>query len=121
MGRDGLSSVREQHLQIIWRSLSQSLQPLLDPTQRATHSLSEILLGPLGMFTGQAAQSGPIGTQLSLAESEKRGVDLATKLGFTGDDALTKLRAVPDGAIAVRISYGNGDERTIEITDYSDR
>src|SRR5215469_17028190 len=38
--------VREQHLQVIQRSLPQSLQPLLDPTQRAAHSVSQILVGP---------------------------------------------------------------------------
>ena len=53
--------VRKQHLQIIGRSLSQSLQPLAFPNSKSDPSLSEILLGPLGMFTGQAAQSGPIG------------------------------------------------------------
>ena len=52
---------REQHLQIIWGSISQSLQPLFDPAQGAAHRLSQILLGPLGMFTGQTAQRGPIG------------------------------------------------------------
>jgi hypothetical protein len=55
------SRLREQHLQIIGRSCSQSLQPLFHPTQGATQSVSEILLGPLRMFMGQAAESGPIG------------------------------------------------------------
>ena len=52
--------VRKQHLQIIWGSVSQSLQPLLDPTQCTTQSGSSILLGPLRMFTGQAAKGGPV-------------------------------------------------------------
>jgi len=60
--------------------------------------VNALIASPLtkGLFARVIAQSGPIGNQLSLADSEKRGVDLAAKLGFTGDDALAKLRAVPD-------------------------
>jgi para-nitrobenzyl esterase len=60
--------------------------------------VNALIASPLtkGLFARVIAQSGPIGTQPSLADSEKRGVELAAKLGFTGDDALAKLRAVPD-------------------------
>src|ERR1035438_5634931 len=52
------------------------------------------------------AQSGPVGSQPSLAESEKRGVDLAAKLGFTGKDALAKLRALPDTELMAKAAQG---------------
>jgi para-nitrobenzyl esterase len=60
--------------------------------------VNALIASPLtkGLFARVIAQSGPIGTQPSLAESEKRGVDLAAKLGFTGEDALAKLRALGD-------------------------
>jgi para-nitrobenzyl esterase len=49
-----------------------------------------------GLFARAMAQSGPVGAQVSQADSEKRGVDLAAKLGFTGPDALAKLRGLSD-------------------------
>ena len=60
--------------------------------------VNALIASPLskGLFVRVIAQSGPIGTQPSLAESEKRGVDLAAKLGFTSEDALAKLRAMRD-------------------------
>ena len=60
--------------------------------------VNALIASPLskGLFLRAMAQSGPVGAQPSLAESESRGVDLATKLGFTGEDALARLRAVPD-------------------------
>jgi para-nitrobenzyl esterase len=60
--------------------------------------VNALIASPLskGLFLRVMAQSGPVGAQPSLAESEKRGVDLAAKLGFSGEDALAKLRAVPD-------------------------
>ena len=60
--------------------------------------VNALIASPLtkGLFARVIAESGPIGAQPSLAESEKRGVDLAAKLGFTGEDALAKLRRLPD-------------------------
>ena len=60
--------------------------------------VNALIASPLskGLFVRVMAQSGPVGAQPSLAESEKRGVDLAGKLGITGDEALAKLRALPD-------------------------
>ena len=47
-----------------------------------------------GLFVRAIAQSGPVGAQISLAESEQRGVDLAARSGVSGTDALAKLRAL---------------------------
>ena len=60
--------------------------------------VNALIASPLtkGLFVRVIAQSGPVGAQPSLADSEKRGVDFAAKLGFTDEDALSKLRALPD-------------------------
>ena len=47
-----------------------------------------------------------MGAQPSLAESEKKGEDFAAKLGFTGEDALAKLRAVPDTELMAKVAQG---------------
>jgi carboxylesterase type B len=54
------------------------------------------------------AQSGPVGAEPSLAESEKRGVDFAAELGFTGEEALAKLRAVPDTELMEKAGQNEG-------------
>jgi para-nitrobenzyl esterase len=59
-----------------------------------------------GLFVRAIAQSGPIGAQPSLAESEKRGVDLAAKWGFAGEDALAKLRALSDQELMEKAAQG---------------
>ncbi len=61
--------------------------------------VNTLIASPLtkGLFVRVIAQSGPIGNpQLSLADSEKRGLELASKLGFNGADSLAKLRGVKD-------------------------
>jgi para-nitrobenzyl esterase len=70
--------------------------------------VNALIASPLakGLFVRVIAQSGPIGTQPSLAESEKRGVDLAARLGFTGEDALAKLRALPDTELMEKAAQG---------------
>jgi para-nitrobenzyl esterase len=70
--------------------------------------VNSLIASPLskGLFVRVTAQSGPVGAQPSLAESEKRGVDLAAKLGFTGEDALTKLRALPDTKLMAKAAQG---------------
>jgi para-nitrobenzyl esterase len=71
--------------------------------------VNALIASPLtkGLFVRVIAQSGPIGgNQPSLADSEKRGVDLATKLGFTGEDALAKLRALSDKELMEKTGQG---------------
>lgn len=70
--------------------------------------VNALIASPLtkGLFARVIAQSGPIGAQPSLAESEKRGVELAAKLGFTGEDALAKLRAMPDVELMEKAAQG---------------
>ncbi|HEY4363062.1 MAG TPA: carboxylesterase family protein [Bryobacteraceae bacterium] len=60
--------------------------------------VNALIASPLtkGLFVRVMAQSGPAGAQPSLGEAEKRGVDLAAKLGFTGEEALAKLRGLSD-------------------------
>ena len=54
------------------------------------NDVNALIASPLttGLFARVIAQSGPIGTQLSLPVSEKRGVDLAARLGITGPHAI---------------------------------
>ncbi len=62
-------------------------------------------------------------------EVEDLGLDEVAADGVLAIEWAEKLREVPDGAIGVRITHGEGDIRTIEITnspthqlpDYSDR
>jgi para-nitrobenzyl esterase len=70
--------------------------------------VNALIASPLtkGLFVRVIAQSGPIGTQPSLADAEKRGVDLATKLGFTGQDALAKLRGLSDTELMEKAPQG---------------
>jgi para-nitrobenzyl esterase len=69
--------------------------------------VNTLIASPLttGLFVRAIAQSGPIGgQQLSLADSEKRGADLAAKLGFTGDESLAQLRALPDTELLAKVA-----------------
>jgi len=70
--------------------------------------VNALIASPLskGLFVRAIAQSGPVGAQSSLADAEKRGVDLAAKLGFTGEDSLAKLRAVSDADLMAKAAQG---------------
>jgi para-nitrobenzyl esterase len=70
--------------------------------------VNALIASPLskGLFLRVMAQSGPVGAQPSLAESEKRGADLASGLGFTGEEALAKLRALPDTELMEKAAQG---------------
>ncbi len=70
--------------------------------------VNALIASPLskGLFLRVMAQSGPVGAQPSLAESEKRGVDLAARLGFTGEEALANLRALPDTELMAKAALG---------------
>jgi para-nitrobenzyl esterase len=70
--------------------------------------VNALIASPLskGLFVKVMAQSGPVGAQPSLAESEKRGADLAAKFGFTGEEALAKLRALPDTELMAKAAQG---------------
>ena len=60
--------------------------------------VNALIASPLakGLFVRVIAQSGPAGAGLLQAAAEKRGVDFAASLGFSGDDALAKLRALSE-------------------------
>ncbi|HSP69286.1 MAG TPA: carboxylesterase family protein [Bryobacteraceae bacterium] len=66
--------------------------------------VNALIASPLtkGLFVRVIAQSGPAGAGLALAAAEKRGVDFAASLGFTGDDALAKLRGISDTELIVK-------------------
>ena len=66
--------------------------------------VNALIASPLtkGLFVRVIAQSGPAGAGLALADAEKRGVDFAASLGFTGDDALAKLRGIPEKELIVK-------------------
>ena len=70
--------------------------------------VNALIASPLtkGLFVRVIAQSGPIGAQSSLAESEQRGVDLAAKVGFTGEESLAKLRALSDTELMEKAAQG---------------
>ena len=60
--------------------------------------VNALIASPLtkGLFVRAIAQSGPVSAQTPLADAEKRDVEWAATLGITGDQALAKLRAIPD-------------------------
>ena len=66
--------------------------------------VNALIASPLtkGLFVRVIAQSGPAGAGLALAAAEKRGMDFAASLGFTGDDALAKLREIPEQELIVK-------------------
>ena len=66
--------------------------------------VNALIASPLtkGLFVRVIAQSGPAGAGMSLADAEKRGVDFAVSQGFTGDDALAKLREIPESDLIVK-------------------
>ncbi|MBZ5675519.1 MAG: carboxylesterase family protein [Acidobacteriia bacterium] len=66
--------------------------------------VNALIASPLtkGLFVRVIAQSGPAGAGLALADAERRGVDFAASLGFTGDDALAKLRGLPETELIVK-------------------
>ena len=70
--------------------------------------VNALIASPLskGLFLRVMAQSGPVGAQPSLAESERRGVELAAKLGVTGEESLAKLRALPDTELMAKAAQG---------------
>jgi len=70
--------------------------------------VNALIASPLskGLFLRVTAQSGPVGAQPSLAESERRGVELAAKLGVTGEESLAKLRALPDTELMAKAAQG---------------
>jgi len=55
-----------------------------------------LMTSPLskGLYQRVIGESGPVVAPPSLAEAEKKGQDLAAKLGINGDTVLAKLRAV---------------------------
>jgi para-nitrobenzyl esterase len=70
--------------------------------------VNALIASPLskGLFVRVMAQSGPVGAQPSLAESERRGVELAAKVGVTGEESLAKLRALPDTELMAKAAQG---------------
>ena len=58
--------------------------------------VNALIASPLtkGLFVRAIAQSGPISNQTPLAEAEKRNLEWAEKAGFTGEQAIAKLRAL---------------------------
>ena len=60
--------------------------------------VNSLIASPLtkGLFVRVIAESGPAGSGLAMADAEKRGVDFAASLGFTGEDALAKLRGLSE-------------------------
>jgi para-nitrobenzyl esterase len=70
--------------------------------------VNSLIASPLtkGLFVRVIAQSGPVGAQASLVDSEKRGVDFAAKLGFTGKDALPNLRGLSDTELIEKGAQG---------------
>ena len=72
------------------------------------NDVNALIASPLttGLFARVIAQSGPIGTQLSLPVSEKRGVDLAARLGITGPHAIAALRALSAPELMEKAAQG---------------
>jgi para-nitrobenzyl esterase len=69
-----------------------------------------LIASPLtkGLFARVIAESGPASTQTTLADAETRDVEWAATLGITGDQALAKLRAIPDTELQAKLAAGRG-------------
>jgi len=59
-----------------------------------------------GLFVRAIAQSGPMSNQTLLAEAEKKNVEWAAKQDIAGDQALAKLRAIPDKELMGKLGQG---------------
>jgi len=72
--------------------------------------VNSLIASPLakGLFVRVIAESGPIGDQTPLADAEKRNVEWAGTLGITGDQALAKLRAIPDTELMAKLPGAGG-------------
>jgi para-nitrobenzyl esterase len=70
--------------------------------------VNSLIASPLtkGLFVRAIAQSGPISAQTPLADAEKRNVEFSAKLGFTGEQTLAKLRAIPDTELQEKVGGG---------------
>ena len=79
--------------------------------------VNTLIASPLtkGLFVRVIAQSGPVGNPPLLTETEKAGAALATKFGFTGEDALAKLRALPAEELVENAGQG-GPGTTLAIS-----
>jgi para-nitrobenzyl esterase len=69
-----------------------------------------LIASPLtkGLFVRVIAESGPASTQTTLADAEKRDVDWTAAQGISGEDALAKLRAIPDTELMARLPQPAG-------------
>lgn len=67
-----------------------------------------LIASPLtkGLFARVIAESGPANTQTARDEAEKRDVEWAATMGITGDEALAKLRAIPDTELQGKLGGG---------------
>jgi len=80
--------------------------------------VNALIASPLtkGLFVRVIAESGPVSAQPSQADSEKKGAELAAKLGATGDDALAKLRAIPDTELMDKAAAAGPGTGSLGIT-----
>ena len=76
--------------------------------------VNALIASPLtkGLFVRTIAESGPISAETPLADAEKKNVDFAASLGITGDQALAKLRAIPDTELLSKVGQGPGARAT---------
>jgi len=74
--------------------------------------VNALIASPLtkGLFVRTIAESGPISAETPLADAEKKNVAFAASLGITGDQALAKLRAIPDTELLLKVGQGGGPE-----------
>jgi para-nitrobenzyl esterase len=70
--------------------------------------VNSLIASPLtkGLFVRAIAQSGPVGGQTPLADAERRNVEFAATLGFSGEQALAKLRAIPNTELQEKVGAG---------------
>lgn len=67
--------------------------------------VNTLIASPLtkGLFVRAIAESGPAGAQTPLADAEQRNVKFAESLGITGNQALAKLRAIPEAELLSKV------------------
>ncbi len=72
--------------------------------------VNALIASPLtkGLFKRVIAESGPISAPPERADAEKRGEAFAAKLDAAGDQAVTKLRAIPAEELMSKVGRGGG-------------
>jgi para-nitrobenzyl esterase len=80
--------------------------------------VNALIASPLakGLFQRVIAESGPVGATPTRAEAEKSGEEFAARFGFSGDQAVAKLRALSFEELLAKTGPGAGPGPSLSIS-----